>query len=100
MKMKRTHIGIWAVLAALLIVGVGAIVAMNRKQPRNVKDAIPLAEVKRGDMKVEVHADGELNASHSLTLVAPSVGGDALQITRLMSTGHQVKKGDVVVEFD
>ena len=99
--MKRSsRIGIWAMLAVILAAGVGAIVAMNRTRPINQTDAIPLAKVKRGEMALEVYANGELNASHALTLVAPTVGGDALQITRLMSTGQQVKKGDVVIEFD
>ena len=100
MRMKRSRIGILATLAVILATGVGAIVAMNRTRPLNKTDAIPLAEVKRGEMNLEVHANGELNASHALTLVAPTVGGDALQITQLLSTGQQVRKGDVVIEFD
>ena len=63
-------------------------------------DEIPLAEVKRGEIDLEVHATGELRASHSMMLSAPAVGGDALQITHLVRTGQPVKKGDVVFEFD
>jgi HlyD family secretion protein len=43
---------------------------------------------------------GELRASHSIMLSAPSVGGDALQLTHLVKTGEPVKKGDLVFEFD
>jgi multidrug resistance efflux pump len=60
----------------------------------------PLAEVKRGEVDLKVHASGELRASHSMMLSAPSVGGGALQLTRLVGTGKSVKKGDVVFEFD
>jgi len=35
-----------------------------------------------------------------MTLSAPSVGGGALQITRLAHPGAAVKKGDIVIEFD
>ena len=43
---------------------------------------------------------GELRASHSMMLSAPSLGGDALQLTHVVHTGQSVKKGDVVFEFD
>lgn len=97
--MRRTRISIWAVAAALLLV-VAAVIAMGRSRTLTNSDAIPVAEVKQGDLNIEVHATGELSASHSVMLVAPSIGGDALQITRLIQTGYSVKKGDVVVEFD
>ena len=33
-------------------------------------------------------------------LIAPPIGGGALQITHLLPTGSPVKTGDVVFEFD
>ena len=84
----------------LLAAGIGVVVASSRVPLAADADDIPLAQVKRGDIDIQVHATGELRASHSIMLSAPSVGGDALQITHLVRTGQSVKKGDVVFEFD
>jgi HlyD family secretion protein len=56
--------------------------------------------VKRGDVDLQVHATGELSASHIAMVAAPPIGGDSLQITQLARTGEFVKKGDLVAEFD
>lgn len=97
--MKRSRIRFLALIAVFLLV-VAAVIAMGRSHRVASSDSIPLAQVMRGDMKIEVRANGELSASHFVMLVAPTIGGDALQITRLAETGNAVKKGDVVVEFD
>jgi len=97
---RRKRIFIWAVIGVLLAAGVGAIVASSRV-PLNAKsDEVPLAEVKRGEIDLEVQATGELRASHAIMLAAPAVGGSSLQLTHLAHTGQPVKKGDVVFEFD
>lgn len=97
--MSRSQIRIMALVAAFVLV-VAAVIAMGRSHGLTNSDAIPMAEVKQGDLNIEVHATGELGASHSVMVVAPAIGGDALQITKLVQTGYPVKKGDVVVEFD
>ena len=97
--MRRSRIRMLALTAALVLV-VAAVIAMGRSRALTNSDAIPLAEVKQDDLNIDVHATGELSASHSVMLVAPAIGGDALQITRLVQTGNPIKKGDVVVEFD
>ncbi len=96
----RRRIGLGVLVCVVLGAGVAAVIAMSRTPTTTKSDAIPIAEVKRGVMDIEVHATGELSASQAVTVVAPTVGGDALQITRLVSTGERVKKGDVIVEFD
>jgi HlyD family secretion protein len=97
--MKGSRVRIWALVAAFVLV-VAAVIAMGRSHSSASSDAIPVAEVTQGDLNIEVHASGELSASHSVMLAAPAIGGDALQITRLLQTGKPVKNGDVVVEFD
>ncbi len=72
----------------------------SRSRLAIASDGIPLAQVKRGDLDLKVHANGELNATHTMMLTAPAVGGGALQITRLLAGRLPVKKGDVVIEFD
>jgi biotin carboxyl carrier protein len=98
--MKKLRMGTWIVVGIVLAVGVGAMIAMNRKSPLAGADEIPLARVTRGDIEIEVHARGEVSAALSTMLTAPTIGGDALQITRLPQTGDRIKKGDVVIEFD
>jgi multidrug efflux pump subunit AcrA (membrane-fusion protein) len=61
---------------------------------------IPVALVKRGDLELKVYATGGLQATHTMTLSAPAIGGGALHVTRLWHTGAPVKKGDIVIEFD
>lgn len=98
--MKRSRIGVFALIGLILAAGVGGVIAMSRTRSLSNNDVIPLAEVKRGDFDIQVHATGELSASQSMMLSAPTVGGDALQITHLAQTGDAVKKGDLVIEFD
>jgi len=99
-RIKRHRIIVWAVGGVVLVAGIGVVVASSRV-PLNAKtDEIPLAQAKRGEIDLRVHATGELRASHSIMLAAPAVGGDALQLTHLVRTGQSVKKGDVVFEFD
>ena len=72
----------------------------SRTEVKTAGDNIPLAAVQRGDINLDVHATGELRASHIAMLTAPSVGGGSLEITHLLATSTPVKKGDVVIEFD
>jgi HlyD family secretion protein len=99
-RIKRHRLFIVAVVVIVLAAGIGAVVAASRVSLPAKSDDIPLAEVKRGDIDLKVHGTAELRASHSMMLSAPSVGGDSLQITKLVHTGQLVKKGDVVIEFD
>jgi len=96
---QRRRILVWGLVAAVLTAGV-ALVASRRVPMNPNADEVPVAKVERGAIDLKVHATGELRASHSITLTAPAVGGDALQITRLIQTGQPVKKGDVVIDFD
>jgi HlyD family secretion protein len=98
--MKRSRVAIWILVGVALAAGVSGIIAMTRNRSSNNTDAIPLVEVKRGDFATEVYAKAELSTTDSVMLSAPTVGGDALQITHLAQTGDSVKKGDVVIEFD
>src|ERR1035438_6362867 len=97
MERRRVwRIGI--VLGALVLVG--AVAAALRTKLSPVSSDIPVVRVKRGDLTLRIHANGELGAEHSAGLSAPPIGGGSLQITHLLRTGSQVKAGDIVVEFD
>ena len=99
-RINRHRILIGAVVAIALAVGIGVTVASSRVPLTAKDDEVPLAEVKRGDIELQVHAMGELRASHSIMLSAPAVGGAALQLTHLVRTGQSIRKGDLVFEFD
>jgi multidrug resistance efflux pump len=99
-KLQRSRV-LALSIAGILAVAAAATVwvrAAGRSQPGDRE--IPVAEVKRGVMSLDVYGTGELQASHTLMLTAPAIGGDALQITKLAPTGATVKKGDLVVAFD
>jgi HlyD family secretion protein len=99
--MKKTgRIGRWSGIVAAIVLVVLVGFWLSRSRLAIAGDGIPLAVVKRGDLDLKVHADGELNATHTMMLAAPAVGGGSLQITRLVGGRLPVKKGDTVIEFD
>jgi HlyD family secretion protein len=98
--MKLRPLTRWSALAAGLAVVILIGFELSRSRLAIASDGIPVAQVKRGDLDLKVHAEGELNATHTMMLTAPAVGGGSLQITRLLAGRTPVKKGDVVVEFD
>jgi len=98
--MKRHRVLKWSIVGLVLATAIGAVVAASRVRLPAKSDDVPLAEVKRGEINLQVHGTGELRASHSIMLAAPAVGGDSLQLTHLARTGELVKKGDIVLEFD
>jgi biotin carboxyl carrier protein len=90
----------WAVVAVVLCAVVGGVAAVRRTSPVTIGSDLPTARVKRGDLDMKVYETGELRASHSEMLIAPPIGGGALQLTYLLHTGAAVKKGELVMEFD
>ncbi|MBI3404494.1 MAG: efflux RND transporter periplasmic adaptor subunit, partial [Acidobacteria bacterium] len=84
--------------ATLLAVCAGAVTALQvlgKKEERG----IPTARVQRGNLDLTVYTRGELRPLRTSQMIAPPVRGQ-LQITYLAKTGQQVKKDDVVIEFD
>ena len=98
MKSKRAIA--WSVVAVVLCAVVGVVAAVRRAAPTTTGTDVPTGLVKRGDLDMKVFVTGELKASHSEMLIAPPIGGGALQITHLLHTGVSVKKGELVMEFD
>ena len=60
---------------------------------------LPSALVQKGEFVDYVQVRAQTNAKRSVTITAPYQAGD-LQIIRLAQNGSQVKKGDVVAQFD
>ncbi len=88
------------VIAALVIVAIGAGVAVSVAKLRNVEEvSTPTARVMRGDVNLKVYTTGDLRPPRSAVMTAPSVG-TTLQVVHLTKTGTIVKTGDVIVQFD
>jgi HlyD family secretion protein len=99
--MKKTGtIKRWSAVTVAIVLVLGAGIWLSRSRLAIAGDGIPLAVVKRGEVDLKVHANGELDATHTMMLTAPAVGGGSLQITRLVSGRVPVKKGDTVIGFD
>ena len=92
---------IWLSVGILLAAGLLAVAATAHWTSGAAgNNQVPVVEVKRGEFHPNLFATGELRANHFAMLSAPQIGGGTLQITRLVSTGVRVKKGDLVIEFD
>lgn len=60
---------------------------------------VPTAVAERGTFVDAVQIRGEVKAGRSIAILAPSDAGD-LRIMKLVRNGAQVRKGDVLIEFD
>lgn len=87
---KRTAVAIAVAAAVVLTAG-----AFLRKSVAKIETI----EVKPSDFVDYVEVRGQIKAVRSEMITAPPNAGD-LQILRIAANGAQVKKGEVVVEFD
>jgi multidrug resistance efflux pump len=102
----RGRRALWAGLALVVLAGITvASVFVWRARTRATGtvstdgELIPTSLVTRGVLDLSVFATGDLRASRTVTLPAPSVGG-TLRLLRLAEAGTSVNAGDVVMEFD
>jgi hypothetical protein len=85
------------VVVVLVAAACGAVYAfahLTAKAP-----TVPTFQVKRDEFLEVLQFRGEMKAMKSVSITAPPNAGD-LQILKIVPDGAQVKKGDVVVEFD
>jgi HlyD family secretion protein len=90
---RRALLGL-AVLATLVTAGVRAM-----SNGLGAAANIDTAEVVRGEFVERLVIRGEVKAVRSLPVVAPSSAGD-LQIVTLAKNGGEVRKGELLVQFD
>jgi RND family efflux transporter MFP subunit len=83
--------------AGVLFIGTAAIFGLAHLTRQGPK--IPAYEVKQEEFVDSLQFRGEVKATRSLTISAPAEAGE-LQIIKIATTGTEIKKGDVVVEFD
>ena len=94
--MKRRIVLASVAVAIVAAIGAAA-VAVPRLPARGT--TVPTTHATKGPLKLTVHANGDLRAGRTVTLVAPPVGG-MLRLVTLVQTGMSVKSGTTVVEFD
>ena len=85
------------IVVAVLVTASAAVFGVAHYSSKS--PVVPTFQVKRGEFLDALQFRGQLKAMKSVSLTAPSNAGD-LQILRIVPDGTQVKKGDVVVEFD
>jgi HlyD family secretion protein len=76
-----------------------AVAAIGWQQTASSEPDLPTAVVREGVFEDVLTLRGEVRPSRSITLYAPSRGGD-LRIVRMAKTGTRVNAGDPVIEFD
>ncbi len=86
-------------LLSTLIVVLSAVVVMGAVRLIGRTPAVPTVEVKLGDFVDSQQLRGQVKALRAIAINAPAETGDLL-IVKIASDGAQVKKGDMVVEFD
>jgi HlyD family secretion protein len=84
-------------LAAILLVSTAAIYGLVHLSTQPAK--IPAFEVKQEEFVDSLQFRGEVRATKSLAVSAPAEAGE-LQILKIATSGSDVKKGDLIVEFD
>jgi HlyD family secretion protein len=94
---KWSAYSIWLVLCVTAIVAGGFFLKARRSNGKT--PSVPSAEVKLGDFVDYVEMRGEIRVQSSTVISAPYNAGE-LQILKLTQNGSQVKKGEVVVQFD
>ena len=100
--MKQRVLYLWAKRRFLVMIGalIAASAAVYGVAHFSVKSpGVPTFQVKRGEFLDALEIRGQLKAMKSVSITAPANAGD-LQIIKLAADGSQVKKGDVVVQFD
>ena len=85
------------IVLAVLFLGSAAIFGLVRLSTRS--STIPAFEVKREEFVDSVQFRGEVKAMKSLSISAPAEAGE-LQILKIANSGVELKKGDLIVEFD
>jgi len=69
---------------------------------KETKQEVPVAEVKKGTIFLDIHEEGEIKATKSINISSPNISWryGSLKITQLVNDGTEVQLGDTVVVFD
>ena len=92
---RRKRLAMWTVLLALSAVGG---YAAYRYGATSAPVEVQVGKVHTGEFVISVRTRGEIKSTHSEVIMAPQAPD--LRITKLAESGRQIRKGEVVVEFD
>lgn len=90
----------WIVVAAVVVAAGWGAWRGYRVLTAPASANVPVAEVRHGEIRFNVYAQGTLTGGNSEVLTAPMVNGDTLSIRDILETGSLVKPGEVVAQFD
>ncbi|MEJ2108456.1 MAG: efflux RND transporter periplasmic adaptor subunit [Acidobacteriota bacterium] len=96
-RKKLRNFILWAAIFILIVIGTSVYLWQAQGSSRN--SISETAQVRLGDYLDYVSLRGEITVRSSTLIKAPYNAGQ-LQILKLVRNGSQVKKGDIVVEFD
>ncbi|MDR2622371.1 MAG: HlyD family efflux transporter periplasmic adaptor subunit [Dysgonamonadaceae bacterium] len=82
----------------LLLILMAVLSACSKKETSQ----IPLAEAVRGVFYIDLHEEGEVEATQSINISSPTISWryGNLKITQLVKDGQEVKAGDTLIVFD
>jgi HlyD family secretion protein len=84
---------------AVIVLAVIALAGLAWQRTASSARQVPTTRVRHGTFEDVLTLRGEVRPSRSVTLSAPTRGGD-LRILRIARTGTRVNAGDTVIEFD
>ncbi|MCC7175620.1 MAG: efflux RND transporter periplasmic adaptor subunit [Bryobacterales bacterium] len=107
---RRRRLGIWLLVACLMLAGLGAYLFAKRpaQTPRaSALAAVPTAAIRTGSVQHTLRLSGQTAARNYAAITVttfrgqPGMGrGGSLVLTKLAEGGSKVKTGDVVAELD
>jgi HlyD family secretion protein len=101
--MKRLPKAIrYSLITFLLLAAVSiAIFAARRAWPSSAAEVMPLTvAIQPHDFTLKINANGELQSVESMAIAVPFVPVQRLRIASVIADGRQVKKGEMIIEFD
>ncbi len=96
----KALIGGISVVICLAVAGFFGWEWYRQREATKTAPTVPTTVIKRGDVRFEVNARGELQGGNSEMLTAPMSGGRELVLTYLRLSGEMVEPGDTVAQFD
>ncbi|MGH9406264.1 MAG: efflux RND transporter periplasmic adaptor subunit [Terriglobia bacterium] len=93
---KKYRAWIWITILVVIAGGTSVAIAKFARHPVS----IPTAFVRRGTFTQYLELRGSVVASRSIALKVPAQAGGQVRILKIASNSSEVKRGEVVIQFD